>query len=486
MAKTLKKLTIDAMLWNTIQRFSVLVIQFVSTIVLARLLMPADFGVIAMLNIFIVVSNVFIDGGLGAALIQKKNITDIDYSTAFCWNLVLSILLSVILFITAPKIAEFYKMPILVNVLRVQSSLLIINSFSVIPTSFLMKAMRFKTLAIRYIIAALIGTVIAVILALNNFGVWSLVWSNIVSKIAGVVLLWSLSPFKPSLKFNKKSLISLFSFGGLVMFSNIIEKLYTNIQALIIGRLFSADDLGYYSKAYSVQQIPAGSLSTVISSVAFPALSSLQENKNSFYRNFVIMIKSIAFLSFPIMVLLIVIAQPFFVLLFTEKWIDSVPYFQILCLYGMFFTLITVNNNVSKALGKGKLFFCIKLIERIIGIIFILIGIRFGIIGMLWGMVFSAFFSYLIGVFFNNQLIQYGFWKQIKDIGSYFLLSLMIGLVTYYLGSALGISSNFIKIIVLGSFYITAYLVISYLLKMEGLKIYYDIIKNKLKSVLNG
>ncbi|MFA5528140.1 MAG: lipopolysaccharide biosynthesis protein, partial [Peptostreptococcales bacterium] len=332
MSSNLKQRTIIGMIWSSIGKFGTLGLSFISNLVLARILMPEDFGYIGMLTIFIAISQVFISGGLGSALIQKKEATHIDYTTVFYWNLIVSLFFIAILFFSAQSIANFYNMPLLKDILRLLSIILIINSFSLVPSIYLQKHLRFKELSTRNIIASLVGVAVAITMALNGYGVWSLVFSNLSSGFASVILLWRLSPWRPTFEFSFYSLKKLFNFGGLMLLSSLVETIYTNIQGLIIGKAFSAQALGYYSQARKLEEIPTDALSSIVNQVSFPVFSQLQDNIELLRSGVRKNIKAISFLNFSLMVLMIVIARPLFLFLYTDKWEISISYFQILCI----------------------------------------------------------------------------------------------------------------------------------------------------------
>lgn len=274
----LKNKTISGMMWSAVGKVGTLTINFLSNLVLARLLMPADFDCIGMLAIFLAVSNIFIQGGLGAALIQKKEPTELDYSTVFYWNLVFAILFYGLLFAIAPAVAHFYELPILQPMLRVQGIVLIIQSFAIVQITKLQKEMNFKALAIRNMAAAFAGTLIAIPMALRGYGAWSLVASAITAAIINVLLLWKMSSWRPSWEFSLTSLKQLFSFGGLMLLSSLAETLYTNLQGLIIGKRFPSGNLGYYMQAKKLEEVPVTGLSSIVNEVTFPAFASLQND----------------------------------------------------------------------------------------------------------------------------------------------------------------------------------------------------------------
>lgn len=473
----LKDKTIFGMMWGGIGKVGTLTINFLTNLVLARLLMPEDFGAIAMLAIFLAVSNIFIQGGLGTALVQKKNPEHVDYSTVFYWNLVVAAIFYLILYVSAPFIADYYALPLVKPLLRVQSLVLLIQSFSIVQYTQLQKQMNFKALAIRNMAAALAGTLIAIPLAFCGFGAWSLVASAILASIVNVLLLWKMSDWRPAWEFSFTSLKTLFSFGGLMLLSSLAETLYTNLQGLIIGKRFSAGDLGYFSQAKKLEEIPVTGLSSIVNDVTFPAFSSLQDDHDRLLAGVRKSTKALTFLNFPMMILLMIIAHPLITLLYGSKWEPSAPYFQILCISGLIYTINTLNTNVIKSLGKGKIYFFIQITKRLIGIALILFGMRFGIYGLLWAVASVSYISFIINALVNKKLIQYGIFKQLGDVGACLILALLTGVLTYALGRLLPFHSYLtmlLQIIV----YPTLYLLTAKLLKMEELNTYMGIVTN--------
>lgn len=480
MSSSLRQKAIFSMIWSSIGKFGTLGLSFISNLVLARILMPSDFGYIGMLHIFIAISQVFINSGLGSALIQKKDVSHIDYSTVFYWNLVLSIIFYSLLYFTAPSIAGFYEMDLLKDILRVQSIILLINSFSLVQSIQLQKNLRFKTLSKRNIIASLIGAIIAIILALMGYGVWSLVYSNLIAAVASVVLLWRMSSWRPTLEFSFASLKGLFTFGGLILLSSLVETAYTNIQGLIIGKVFSAKDLGYYTQARKLEDVPTSALSSIVNQVSFPVFAQLQDNLHSLRAGVRKNLTSISYLNFPLMALFIVIARPLIILLYTDRWETSISYFQILCIGAMLYTINTVNTNVTRSMGKGTLYFWVQFIKRIIGIISILISVRYGIIAMLWTIVVLNYLYFIINSIVTGKLIDYGFMAQLKDVSGVFILSAMVGVITYYGFNLLPIDNYLLALIIQIIVYSLLYLSLSYVLKIEGFFTYKEVVENLL------
>ena len=471
MGDNLKDKTVFGMMWGAVGKVGTLTINFLTNLVLARLLMPEDFGAIAMLAIFLAVSNIFIQGGLGAALIQKKNPEHRDYSTVFYWNLVVAVLFYFILYVSAPFIANYYALPLVKPLLRVQSLVLIIQSFSIVQYTQLQKQMNFKALAIRNMAAALAGTLIAIPLALRGFGPWSLVASAILASIVNVLLLWKMSIWRPTWEFSFDSLKSLFSFGGLMLLSSLAETIYTNLQGLIIGKRFSASDLGYFSQAKKLEEIPVTGLSSIVNDVTFPAFASLQDDSERLLAGVRKSTKALTFLNFPMMILLMIIAQPLICLLYGSKWEASAPYFQILCISGLIYAVNTLNTNVIKSLGKGKIYFIIQILKRLIGIALILLGVRFGIYGLLWAVASVAYISFIINALVNKKLINYGVFRQLGDFGAVLLLALLVGALTYAFGRILP-CHIYLTMLIQIILYLALYILMAKLLKMEELDTY--------------
>ncbi len=477
----LKQKTISGMIWSGLGRIGTVGISFISNMVLAHLLIPDDFGCIGMLYIFLAISGVFVNSGLGQALIQKKDPTHIDYTTVFYWNLSMSVLFYLILFFSAPAIADYFNIPLLKTLLRVQSVVLLIQPFSTIQATQLQKQLRFKELSIRNVVAALMGMIVAIIMAILGYGVWSLVASALVSAFVSVLLLWKMSTWRPTREFSFQSLKVLFSFGGLMLVSSLVETIYTHLQNLIIGKLYSAKDLGYYTQAKKLDEVPANSLSAVVNEVSFPVFAELQDDKEKLVAGVRKNVKAITYINIPMMVLLMIIAAPLIRLLYGPQWDTSVPYFQILCISSMIYTLNTLNTNVIKSLGRSGIYLAVQLIKRLIGIGLIFWSIRYGIYGLLWSVTSVGYICFIINAIVNGRLINYGLFKQIKDIGLCYLTAAAIGAGVYYIGILIPLHQYLVMAIQVVLF-VALFWLCSILFKMEGYKTYKEIISNKIKD----
>ena len=478
MSTTLKDRAIKSMIWVTIDKTGGYALLFVSNLVLARLLMPEDFGCIAMLNVFLAFADILIHGGFGSALIQKKSPTRLDYSSVFYCNLFISIVLYLLLFFSAPAIAKFYQIPLLSKVLRVQAVTLIINSFTVVQLSILKKNLHFKALAIRNITSSVIGVIVCVVCAFLGMGVWSLVLNMLVSSSFGVLLLWRTSDWRPAMEFSFASIKELFSFGGLMMISSIVSSVYENLQSLIIGKFYSASDLGYVNQAKKLESVPSGALSSVVSQVSFPVFSQIQEDtvnlKNALKKN----IKSIQYINLPMMLLLLVIAEPLILLLYGERWMECVPYFKILVFSRLIAAIIPLNMNIISAKGRGGLYLLTQIIKSTIAISLILISIPHGIRALLIAMALIPYFEFFVCTLINRRLVRYGLFEQLKDILPTFGIAIAVAVAVCFCGSFIHAHPYIIMFsqVLLYSF---LYLLITGLLGFDAFNIYYSILKTK-------
>lgn len=480
--KSLKEKTIAGMFWSSVGRFGTMALSFVSNLILARLLMPSDFGVIGMLHVFIAVSGVFVTAGFGSALIQKKTPTHIDYTSVFWWNLAAAIVFYWILFFSGPLIARFYEMPELCPVLRVLSLSLIIHAFSIVQSNQLRKQLRFRELSMRSLGAAFLGTIVGIIMAFKGFSYWSLVAATLVSSFAGVLLLWKLSSWRPSWEFSVQSLKELFAFGFLMALSSLVETVYTNLQSLIIGKWYSPKDLGYYTQARKLEDVPTQSLSHIVNQVSFPVFSSLQDEKERLVATMRQNAKAINYVNFPLMALLIVIARPLITLLYGAKWEISIPYFQILCISSLVFSMNTLNTNIIKSLGKGKLYFWVQFGKRVLGLILIIIGARAGMMPLMWALTSIGYTSIIINMYVTGRLIGYGIKAQVRDLAGYFATALVVAGLVYLLGRVLPLHPYlvmFIQIVVFAALYIG----LSRLFKFDSYYSYVNIVKQYIKKL---
>lgn len=467
----LKQKTVAGMMWSAIQKFGVMGISFVSNMVLARLLSPDDMGCIGLLAIFILLSNTFIDGGFGSALIQKKQPTQTDYSTIFWWNMGLSVVLYGVLFLSAPWVASFYRMEMLCDVLRVQGLVLIFNALCLIQNNQLRKKLKFKLLATTNIVAAVLSVSAAIVLALLGWGVWALVAQQIVLSVAGAALLWAVGRWTPSFTFSMKSFKELFNFGFFILLSNLINTFCNNIQGLLIGRIYNSSTMGYYSQARKLEQVSSNSLSQIVDQVAYPVLAEAQNDKAYMQNILKKLITSLAFVVFPLMLVMALTARPLIVLVYSAKWLSAVPYFQILCIAGTASCLQGLNYYAVAAVGRSGSLFKWTVIKRGVGLLFVVGGLYFwGMKGLLSGMVATSFFIYIVNAFLVQRHVGYGVLRQLGDLMPVTLLSLFAFGVGYMARHLFAGSNMFVEGGVALAAFMAAYLGVAALCRMDAMK----------------
>lgn len=479
--ETLKTKTITSMIWTAIQRFGVITLSFITNLILARILSADDFGIVGMISIFIFLAEAFTDSGLGEALINKKDCTDVDYSTVFWSNLALSVIIYLILFVTAPLIAKFYKMEVLTKLLRIKAIIIILQGLRLIQTTILQKQLNFKKISLIYLSSSIISTIISIILALNGWGYWALVAKTIIDITVRTFLFWIFSKWKPMLKFSIDSFKQLFSFGFVMLSASTINTLYSEGQGLIIGKAFTATDLGYYTQARKLQEIPTNAVIQIVNTVTFPVLSKLKEDIEKMKKAFQKIIISITYVTFPMMIFFIICAQPIFRMLYTSKWDFSIPYFRYLCIVGMMTSVNTINTTLVKSTGRKGLYFKFQVIEKIIGIIFLILSVRFGMSGLLIANVILEYLFFIINAIVTNKSIHYSIWEQIRDLLPNYLLSILLGILVYFGFTFLKIP-NIVHFILEFFVYSLTYIGLSWLFRFKSFYVYKEIIISKVKK----
>ncbi len=432
------------MIWTALQRYSTMLIQFISGIILARLLTPHDYGCIGMLMIFMVLAESFIDGGFGSALIQKKRPTQEDYSTIFFWNLGMAVLLYAILFFSAPAIARFYNIPLLCDVLRVQGVILFIFAFNIVQRNQLQKKLNFKVLSIVTISTSLIALSVTIFMAYHGYGVWSLVTQHILTALIPALVFWFYIKWRPILTFSWQSFKELFSFGFFMFLTNLLNQFGHQIQGLLIGRFYNASTMGFYSKANATEKLTSSSISQVMTQVTYPLYAQVQDDKVKLASIIRQLTMSLSFITFPLMFILLLCAKPIFIILYSERWLDSVPYFQVLCFAGLAYSLQSVNHQSISAIGKSKTLFIWTLVKRVMGIAFVVTGLLIaGMKGLLVGMVINTWFSYAVNIGMVSKYIGYKWWNQLKDIMPVMVVSIIAAIISYGISTLLDLSLYF-------------------------------------------
>jgi O-antigen/teichoic acid export membrane protein len=431
MTDSLKHKTLRALSWSFVDLIGLRGVQFIVGIVLARLLLPEQFGLIGMLTIFMAVAQSFLDSGFGSALIQKRDATQTDTSSIFYFNIVVGIVATGLLCIAAPWIAAFFKQPILTPLTRALSLTIVINSFGMIQTSLLRKRIDFKTQTKVSLVASVVSGIVGISLATKGFGVWSLAVQQISSSLLSTIFLWFFNTWRPAFVFRVKSLYEMFSFGSRLLISGLLNQIFDNIYLLVIGKVFSATDLGFFTRAKTLNELPSLTLSGMVGRVTFPVFSTLQDEPARLKHGLKKALTALVLVNFPMMVGMAVVAKPLVLVLLTEKWLPCVPYLQLLCLVGLLFPLSVMNLNVLQAMGRSDLFLRLEIIKKILITISIAITWRWGIVAMIYGQIVVSLLSYYLNSYYNGVLLGYPIQEQIVDLFSYLAAAVVMGLAVY-------------------------------------------------------
>jgi O-antigen/teichoic acid export membrane protein len=422
----LKQKTLHGLSWSFVDNIAGSGIVFLVGLILARLLSPEEFGIIGMISIFIAISNSIVDSGFSNALIRKTDAKNIDYNTVFYFNLAIGIILYVILYLCSHIISSFFKEPVLIPVTRILGTILIINSLSIIQRTLFIKRVDFKIQTKISIISSVLSGISGIVMAFVGCGIWSLVAQQISRQIFNTFFLWVYSTWRPTWEFSKTSFQELFGFGYKLLLSGLLDTAYRNIYYLIIGRFYTAEQLGQYTRAEQFNFIFSSNLTAVIQRVSYPVLSSIQDEEERLKSAYRKIIKTTMLISFACMLGLAAVAKPLLLILIGEKWLSAVFYLQIICFSGMLLPLHSLNLNILQVKGRSDLFLKLEIIKKIIAVFPIVAGIFLGIKVMLWGSVCISVFAYYLNSHYSACLINYSTKEQIKDIFPSFCISLIV------------------------------------------------------------
>jgi len=409
-------------------------VQFIISIILARLLMPREFGLMGMIVVFIAISEAFVNSGFSSALIRKKNASQSDYSTVFYFSLAVSILFFIFLFLSAGHISMFFNEPQLKSIIRALGSVLVIDSLTMIHRTKLTKSIDFKLQSKISFVASVGSGVIAILMAISGLGVWSLVAQRLSRQLINSLLLMIWNRWMPSFVFSRDSFKELFGYGSKLLASSLIDNIYSNINSLLIGKYFSAVSLGFYNRADEFNKMPAYNMSGIIGRVSYPVLCSAQDDNEalrSIYRKF---IRNTMFITFTFMMLMASVAEPLIITLIGEKWHDSVILFQMLAFTGMFYPLHVLNLNILQVKGRSDLFLKLEIIKKVLAVPAIVAGVLFGIKYMIAGMMINTLVDFYLNNHWSKKMIGYSFMEQVKDIMPSFLQALPMSFTVYALG----------------------------------------------------
>lgn len=468
---------ISGLVWKFAERIGAQGVGFIVNIVLARLLCPEDYGLISLITIFLAVSSVFIDSGFGTALIQKKDADNIDFSTVFYFNIAISLILYLLLYIVSPYISKFYNEPILIPIIRVMSLSLIISAINNIQRAYVSKTMQFKLFFYSTLVGTILSGFVGVAMAYMRFGVWAIVAQQLFNTLVDTIVLWFTVKWRPQLVFSMERLKGLFSFGWKLLASSLLDTLYNNIYGLLIGKIYNPSLLGLYNRGNQFPNLIVNNINGPIQSVLLPALSEEQNNKERLKAMVRRSIVTSSFIIYPIMIGMAAIAKPMVTILLGEQWLGCVFFLQISCITLAFWPIHTANLQAINAVGRSDIFLKLEIIKKVLGISVLVISIPFGISVMVIGRACLGFVSTIINAFPNKKLLGYSFVEQWKDLIPSLVLSLFMGVVVMSV-ELLGFSSYITLLIQIPVGAIT-YFGLAYLFKFECFNYILNILKEK-------
>lgn len=423
-AETLKQQTKNGLIWNMIGQISNYGLAFVIGVILARKLMPSDYGLVAMPMVFLAIAQCFVDSGFGSALVRKEKLTEEDLSTAFYFSIIVGLVAYAILFFSSPWIAEFYNAPLLEELLKFSALSVIFSPLTSVQSVQLTRKLDFKTLTKLSVISHFTTGAIGIVMAYAGFGVWSLVIPGIFTNIQKVCLLYYFVRWLPKTGWSMESFRYLWGYGNKMLASGLLDRIYSNLYPIIIGKFFSAAQLGLYTRAKGYAELPSQNVTSTIQSVTFPVLSKLQNDNEALARNYRKMLCTSAYVIFPIMVMLSALAYPFIVILITEKWVSCVVLLQIICFSQMWYPIHAINLNLLMVKGRSDLFFRLEIIKKIIGVSIMCVTVPLGIEAMCYGGIVSSILCLGVNTYYTGKLINVGFVRQMQDLAPILILSL--------------------------------------------------------------
>lgn len=477
---SLKKTVISSLVWKFLERLGTQGIQFVVSIILARLLLPSDYGIITMIMVFTAIANSFIQSGFSTSLIQKKNSDELDFSSVFYTSFVIALVCYIILFLASPLIADFYQMPQIKDILRVLALTLFFGAFNSVQNAKLSKDMKFKTLFFSSLGAIIVSGTTGITMAYLGFGAWALVGQQLANIIASTIILWFTSGWRPKIMFSLTRVKGLFSYGWKIMCSSLIDTFYQNLYNLVIGKFYNSATLGNYNKGEQFPKLIAVNIDGAIGSVMLPAYAREQERKDKVKKMVRRAIVTSSLILFPLMLGLAAIAEPLVKILLTDKWLGCVPFMQILCVVYALYPINTANLQAIKALGKSDYFLKLEIIKKILGITVLIITVPHGVYTMAIGQVIVTIISTMINAFPNRKLLNYNYFEQVKDILPNLLIAILMFIVVYPIKYLIDNTILLLTIqIIVGAI---IYIALMNIFKVEAFNYLFDIIEKRFKK----
>lgn len=476
---SLKKEALSGLIWTFSQQFGSQIITFIIGVVVARLLLPSDFGTIAMFGVVMSIGKSLADGGMASSLIRTKETNDEDFSTVFWFNIAVAMGIYGIIFMTAPFIAEFYTLELLTPIIRVYCLVLVINSFITVQHTRFVKEMKFKVLFTIQLPSLIISGIAGVIFAYYGFGVWSLVYSALIQSLLSTIQYWFYGKWRPLFIFNKQKFKHHFGFGFKLTLSGLLDTVFKDIYTIIIGKVFSPGQLGYYNRADNLKQLPITNLSVALNRVTYPLFSKIQNDDVQLKNVYKKIMKAVIFVVAPILMIMCVLAEPLIRFILTEKWLPVAPYLQILCIVGLFYPIHSYNLNILKIKGRSDLFLKLEVIKKILIVVVVLVSVNYGIFGLLWGRVFTTIAALFINMYYSGKFIDYKAFEQLKDILPTIVLAVCVGLFIYLVDTFLWRSDiEIVRLTIMGMVALGTYILLGKMLKFSE----FDFIRNLIRK----
>lgn len=463
--KSLKEKTINGVMWSAVDRFSSQGIQFIFGILIARILLPEDYGVVVALGIFLAVAQAFIDSGFGNALVRKNDRTDDDFNTVFYFNVAVSAVFCLLLFLGAPLIASFFKSPLLVQVTRVVSLTLVINALGAVQGTKLTIDLDFKRKAIISIITITFMGFVGLWMAHRGYGVWALVAQNVVGSSVRTILLWVMVRWIPRLRFSLKSFKEMFSFGSKLLATSLIDVVWGNLYNLVIGKFFTPASLGLYNRAESFASFPSSNVYGLVQGVLYPSLCKVQDDKERLRNGYRQFIKLSSYVVFPMMIGLAAVADPFIHLILKDQWAGAIPLMQLLCFSLVLYPLNAINLNFPNILGHSELYLKSVLRNKVVDVVVLAVTLPMGVVALCIGRIVSYATNFVVNTYYTKKLLNYGLVSQFCDIWKTVLNSVVMGLLVILVSSFF---TDYALELVVGVLVGVAYYLISSILTKSG------------------
>ncbi|GHE39719.1 lipopolysaccharide biosynthesis protein [Sphingobacterium griseoflavum] len=430
---SLKQQAFTGVVWTFAEQFGSQIVGFLTSLVLARLLLPADFGTIALFGVVMAIAKVFLDSGLAGSLIRTAEADERDYSTVFWFNLAAGLILYILVFFIAPLVSKFYDLPLLSPLIRVYALILLIDSFVTVQSVQFVKRLDFKTNFKIQLPSIILGGIAGVSFAYLGFGAWSLVYASLVQNGIFTLQYWLYSDWRPSFVFDKAKFKYHFNYGSGLMLSGLLDVTFNNIYTILIGKKYSTVELGFYNRADSLKQLPVNNISNALNKVSFPLFAKISHDDALLKDAYKKILSIVIFVIAPIIAFMVISAEPLIRFLLTDKWLAAVPYFQILAIAGVLYPIHAYNLNVLKVKGRSDLFLRLEIFKKILVVIVVLASLPFGIFGLLWGQVITSVLALFINTHYTGKFLKYSVFSQIRDLMPSLLLASLCALAVYFL-----------------------------------------------------